>query len=491
MTRKTKKRHATRVRFKDPAIKPITKWLSANQGFYDSFRHWLREGGYGDSALNVYSVAARLALGFLDKAYWMIDPDADIDRVREYIATHYESEGTRSSYLKGICKFEEYLRFRCHRPKPQKRVNWGYHLGPLPDWLADDVRAYIAHCRRAWMPEQHYQATSDLISHLTLFLRWAAANITLTDIGDLTPALWFDYVDERLAAGIKPVSINGELRNLRSFLHFLADQGRPVCQRALRIEILKEGSCLPRDVPPDQLRRLLDQIEADASSSPAGIRRMGVMDWAWCLLMLHSGLRTGEVHRLRLADLDLETRRARIEQSKGLKDRIVCLSRVTVKALRAYLEIRGPATSDHVFLYRHQPLSESYCGQRLRTYSERCGVRVTPHQLRFSCATLLLNAGAPILMVQTTLGHKFLDTTLRYARLYDGTVAAEYYSAMAGIEHRLGLSESTGDLPLSSGQLLALVDRLRDGTLNEKQRETVQTLRKGILALVEQAANVI
>jgi hypothetical protein len=62
---------------------------------------------------------------------------------------------------------------------------------------------------------------------------------------------------------------------------------------------------------------------------------------------------------------------------------------------------------------------------------------------------------------------------------------------MAGIEHRLGLSESTSDLPLSSGQLLALVDRLRDGTLNEKQRETVHTLRKGILALVEQAANVI
>jgi integrase len=170
----------------------------------------------------------------------------------------------------------------------------------------------------------------------------------------------------------------------------------------------------------------LDQIEADAASSHAGIRRMGVMDWAWCLLMLHSGLRTGEVHRLRLSDLDLEGRRVRIEQSKGLKDRIVCLSQVTVKALRVYLEIRGPATSDHVFLYRHQPLSESYCGQRLRTYSDRCGVRVTPHQLRFSCATLLLNAGAPILTVQTTLGHKFLDTTLRYARLYDGTVAADY-----------------------------------------------------------------
>ena len=70
MTSKTKKRCSTSVRFKDPAIKPIGRWSSANRGLYDRFRRWLREGGYGDSALNIYGVAARLALGLLDKAYW-------------------------------------------------------------------------------------------------------------------------------------------------------------------------------------------------------------------------------------------------------------------------------------------------------------------------------------------------------------------------------------------------------------------------------------
>lgn len=52
--------------------KTIWEWLPQNRGFYASFRRWLREGGYGDSALNLYGVAARLALGYLDKAYWLI-----------------------------------------------------------------------------------------------------------------------------------------------------------------------------------------------------------------------------------------------------------------------------------------------------------------------------------------------------------------------------------------------------------------------------------
>jgi hypothetical protein len=177
-------------------------------------------------------------------------------------------------------------------------------------------------------------------------------------------------------------------------------------------------------------------------------------------------------------------RHVRIERSKGLKDRIVSLSAATVAALEAYLEVRGPAAMEHVFLWRHQPLSHTYCSQRLKTYAKCCGVLVKPHQLLHCCAMLLLNAGAPVLMVQAILDHKFIDTTLGYARLYDGTVAADYYRAMAETESRLEGGERAGNPPDSS-QLLALVDALDAGTLNDVQRETVQALRTGMLALAE------
>lgn len=175
----------------------------------------------------------------------------------------------------------------------------------------------------------------------------------------------------------------------------------------------------------------------------------------------------------------------RIERPPGLPERA---------HYRGFAGISGGArpggrAAGTVFIFQHAPLSESFCGTRLRkTYAPRCGVRITPHQLRHSCATLLLNAGAPVLTVQTILGHKHIDTTLGYARLYDGTVAADYYRAMAQIERRLTLEESATTTPPCSGQLLALVDSLRDGTLNEAQLETVRTLRAGILALAEHDA---
>jgi len=201
-----------------------------------------------------------------------------------------------------------------------------------------------------------------------------------------------------------------------------------------RVEPLRVGPRLPRDVQLDRLRRLLRQIEAEAASSDAGSHRQALLDRAWVLLMLHSGLRSGEVRRLRLSDLDLGARWVRIEQAKGLKDRIVRLSMEAAEAIRTYLEVRGPAISDHAFLYRHRPLSSTYCGKRLRTLSEHSDVRTTPHRLRCSCATLLLNAGASVLTVQALLGHKHVDTTLRYARLYDSAVAADYERAMGRIE---------------------------------------------------------
>ena len=469
------------------AISPITDWPVANQRFYADFRRWLRDGGYGDGSLRLYGIAARMALGFLNKAYWMID-DADLERVRVHTVATYQSTGTRGTYRKGLAKLAEFLQHKCHRKAPQRTVNWDHYVGSLPDWLADDVRAYVAHRRRAWVPEQQHRGTLEVLSHLTLSLRWMAQNACLKNISDLDPALWFDFLDTRLEAGRRPRTVNRDLGDLQEFLRFLADAGCPVCERMLALKPLPVGPQLPRDVPIDQLRSLMQEIEKEANVTTVQAQRMGVMDRAWFHLMLHCGLRVGEVRRLCLSDLDLEGRRARIEQSKGLNDRIVFLSLQAVDALKAYLEIRGPANSDHVFIFRHRPLSTTYCRNRLRTYGRHCGAVVIPHQLRHSCATLLLNAGAPILAVKTILGHKQIDTTMGYARLYDGTLATDYYCAMAEIESRFGSQDGPNDAAPNLGQMLALLDVLRSGTLNQSQQEAVRALRAGILGLVERDA---
>ncbi len=487
MTKSTGQRawHIKHVRPRHPGLTPIGRWSSANRNCYADFRTWLKAARYGDSTLQQYCVGARLVFGLVDKPDWVLDPETDLSPVHNFMAEQIPGPSTREAYRKGMVKLNEFLRSRTHRPAGPRELNWGHYLEGLPAWLSEAVKAYLAQRRRAWRPEEAHRKSVEFLSDHTRSLRWMAAHATLNHLADVTPAVWFAYVDERLAAGIQAATLNREMFGLQGLLRFYAEEGQPICGRMLEVKPLKAERRLPRDVSVDHLQTLWREIGQDATSPRANVRRLGLMDRAWFLLMLHSGLRTIEVRRLMLDQLDLERRQVRIEQSKGLKDRLVYLSGATVQALQAYLSVRGPAgtEADYVFLHRHQPLSRRYIGERLRTYNKRCGVKATPHQLRHSCATLLLNAGAPVLTVQTILGHQHVDTTLGYARLYDGTVAADYFRAMTQVESRFAEQDDEPVAPPSPGELMALVDALRTGTLNESQLQIIQALRAGILAL--------
>jgi len=289
----------------------------------------------------------------------------------------------------------------------------------------------------------------------------------------------------RLAAGINPTTINCHLYGFKRFLYYLDESDKPVCQRTLLIKPLTAGGRVPKDIPIEQLKSLLAEIEDQAIHKHASNRRMAILDRAWVHLMLYSGLRTCEVRQMRLKDINWESQRIRIEASKGFNDRMVFMNMITVDTLKKWMEIRGDAEylTDHVFLYRHKPLSRRYCQVRLSTYGKRTGNHISPHKLRHSCATLLLNAGAPIVTVQTLLGHKKIDTTLGYARLYDGTVAADYYRAMGQVEKLFDVCPVDQDLAPNPAELLVLVDSLSTGTLNESQRNTLALLRARIQSL--------
>jgi integrase/recombinase XerD len=486
---KGKKRafHFKDIRPADPEVRRFGDWLPQNRGFFAAFRQWLKDTGYGDVAVGLYSVVARQIMGYLDQAYWTLDPAVDLPRAWEHLLHRPLAAGTLVDYHKGLLKLDEYLRLRCHRPPKPKEIHWEYYTGSLPGGLQADIRAFLHHCQRNWQADRQTERFADALGRLSRSLRWMAAHCQLADLAQLTPQVWYAYLDERLAAGITADTLNGELSSLKHFVFYLQEHDRPVCERFLLVDYLAEGVHLPKDVPTDQLRGLQQAIHRQATATHAGWRRIGRMDLAWFLLMLHSGLRTCEVRSLRLQDIDWPGYRVRIEQAKNMKDRIVFLSQATVDALTAYLEVRGLAHAlpDFVFVFRHSPLSRSYCFERLRTYGKALGIHVTPHQLRHSCATLLLNSGAPVLTVQALLGHKWVDTTLGYARLYDGTVAADYYAAMGVVERRLALPEDRLAPPPSLGQLVALVDRLQQGTLDERQAQAVRELRRGLLLLAD------
>lgn len=487
MTRSTGQRryHFKNNTPKDPAITPFAQWSEANQTFFKEFRVWLQRSGYSPSVVHQYAVAARSAIGYLNKPHETIHPTMDLEHVRLHFIQRDLSPATRHGYDKGLLRLADFLGEEQGKPVAARPVNWEYHLRGLPDGFGEHLREFAASRQRNWRTEDHFRRGLELVSQICIPLRWIASASSLQTASDITPQLWFGFVDASLEQGYQVSTINCRLSRLQSFLRFLEENGVTVCQRMLLVQPLKKSPPLPRDAPVSELRLLLEENERDAQAAHANLRRMGIMDRAWIHLMLYSGLRTCEVRRLQVDDINFENKRIRIEQSKGVKDRLVYMNSATITALQAWLEVRESLKppSHRVFFYRRQPLTPRYCQARLKTYGKRCEVDITPHQLRHSCATLLLNAGAPVLSVQSLLGHEKLDTTLGYARLYDGTIAADYYRAMSQVERLFHLPESRPAPFYTPAELVALVDSLGSGTLNERQRETVQTLREGILSL--------
>ena len=289
-----------------------------------------------------------------------------------------------------------------------KAVNYSGYLDKLPRWLAELIRTY---CSRYSQAQDPIQQTRNRLSQLTSVLRGMVSRAAITCSTDITPKLWFAFAETRLKTGIKPASLNTTLRILQSFLKFVRDSGHPICERMLEVRPLKTGEDLPRAITEAQLNQLLEL------ASP--------FDYAWILLMAYSGLRTCEIRNLRWQDVDLQRRTVQIHESKGLRGRVVFFTESTQIALR-----KLPKASEYVFTYNNEPLSSRYCQSWLKTLGKKCAIQVTPHQLRHTCATMLLNAGMSIFGVQAILGHKYVDTTLRYARVHDSVVAKDYKEAM-------------------------------------------------------------
>lgn len=269
------------------------------------------------------------------------------------------------------------------------------------------VLAYVNHRARSWREPDRLFRTRSLLANLLAF----SHTVNVTRLADLTPKVWFAYVQERTKAGIKPSSLNTEMKVIQSLLRFAKENDIPVCETMLEFRPLKTGEALPKDLSMSQVKALLDATHNGTEK-------------AWILLMLHCGLRTCEVRALRWEDVDLQKRVIYIRESKGLQSRVVFLSQPVKEILEEL-----PQNHELVFTYHCKPLSRRYCQSRLRTIGKQIGFHVSPHQLRHTCATMLLNAGMSVLGVQKLLGHKYVETTLRYARVYDVTVVRDFQKA--------------------------------------------------------------
>ena len=431
--------HHRTIRVLDPDVKEVKDWPPANRACLDRFKRWMQRNGNGKSTIQIYGAATRWALAWLDKPHWLIDPEVDIQRAAEHIRSLCESPSTWDGYRKGLNKFAEFLRHIHGLGQPEKPVNWEGYIGILPKGMQEDVRSFIHHIKRSTPKEKQRQFVMDNLGTTARFLRWAVEVQRIHEIEQIDTDVWFAYLDYRIDNGIGNHTLNVELSMLKKLLWFLFGQDRPVCERVFRLRRLSEKRGVPKDVDLSELQKLLAQIEREMHHERPTKRRLAIMDRAWVLLMLHCGLRTIEIRDLKPGNIRFESKKIHLEGTKSLRERVVYMSDSVVEVLRAYLSVRGDPEllPENVFLFWHRSLSRTYCLERLRTYSRKAGLRkrIRPHQLRHSFASLILNAGAPVETVQLLLGHMHVETTLGYARVYDGTAAADVNADPPGLRN--------------------------------------------------------
>ncbi len=226
-------------------------------------------------------------------------------------------------------------------------------------------------------------------------------------------------------AGLSPRSVTRHLSAIRQFHRFMVREGHATQDPTAHLESPRPWRRLPGVLSSDDVSRLL---EVPMPPTPQGIRDRAMLELTYA-----SGLRVSELVGLRLSDLDLAAGIVRVV-GKGGKERLVPLGDAAAESLRLYLRrsrpaLERPRASAHLFLGRHgRGLTRQMFWQLLKRTARTAGITkpVTPHTLRHSFATHLLEGGADLRSVQLMLGHADIGTTQIYTHLSRAHLKAVY-----------------------------------------------------------------
>ncbi|MFP6750234.1 MAG: tyrosine recombinase XerC [Pirellulaceae bacterium] len=234
------------------------------------------------------------------------------------------------------------------------------------------------------------------------------------------------YVSDLHAAGYARSSISRRLASLRSFFRFAQREGTVDSNPAKPLRNPRKQRSLPHFMTSEEVERLL--------LSPNASEKMGARDLAILETMYSTGVRVSELVGLNVEDLDLEEGVARV-RGKGKRERYAPIGSFAVGAIEHWLESRDGGVldwKDPVFVNRlGTRLSTRSVGRMLEKYLAQAGLdkRTTPHTLRHSFATHLLDRGADIRSVQELLGHRSLVTTQIYTHLTTASLRKAYEKA--------------------------------------------------------------
>ena len=278
------------------------------------------------------------------------------------------------------------------------------------DTLADQYFNYIL--VEKGLAQKTIESYSRDIVRFLVFLKERGTDA----IGDVDAKVLLQYLIHLRNAGLAARSRARHLVTLRGFFKFLVQEKIIEQSPALLVELPKQGQKLPDVLSQSDVERLL---KAPDRTVPAGVR-----DAAMIELLYAAGLRVSELLMLKLQDVNLEACFTRVF-GKGSKERVIPFGSYARKSLDMYIQHARPHmlkshASTFLFVARAgNPMSRQGFWKLLKRYALKAGIskNITPHTLRHSFASHLLEGGADLRTVQVMLGHVDISTTQIYTHV--------------------------------------------------------------------------
>jgi len=227
-------------------------------------------------------------------------------------------------------------------------------------------------------------------------------------------------------------SIARKISTLRSFYKYLVREQIIPSNPAKSVSTPKVEKTLPTTLTVDEAFRLMESPKTISEKSSEGSRERRLRDRAILELLYSSGLRVSELVGLNSNRLDLDLGIVKV-MGKGRKERIVPVGAKATEALKAHLKERGTLGGDEPIFVNSLGgrLTARSVGRLMKRHSRQSGIfrKVSPHSLRHTFATHLLDAGADIREIQEMLGHSSLSTTQRYTHVSAGKLMEVYDKA--------------------------------------------------------------
>jgi len=293
----------------------------------------------------------------------------------------------------------------------------------------------------SWMASERGRSVNTLAAYkrdLVSYTSWLATQNT--SLQRVQRAELDRFVQSRRAAGAAAASVARQLAAVRMLHRFMVEENARDDDPSADVEGVRVPAGIPHPLSEAEVQRLLQAVVA---TDPLALRDRALLE-----LLYATGARIGEVCGLSLADFDRENRLVRVF-GKGAKERVVPFGRAAEAAIDDWLvagrphmlPVRWARRGDEVAVFlntRGARLSRQSAWAVVKRYGEQVGLadKLSPHVLRHSCATHLLDHGADLRIVQELLGHASISTTQVYTKVSQERLWDVYRQAHPRAESR-------------------------------------------------------